>query len=113
MEALEGMSRSTGHRFALIDKLYMALAWGFGHGACHTVFFFLSLLPLTGGDGTFYPVQCPAMSLFLTGALLSLAFGMVLTCAMVVAVEGYHTGNIGYVAMAPAMHVTAALMVRG
>ncbi len=59
MIMLEDIARSSGHRFGMIDKLYMALAWGYGHGACHTIFFFLSFLPLTSGNGTFYISTCP------------------------------------------------------
>lgn len=79
MTTLEGISHSQGHRFSLLDKLYMGLAWGFGHGACHATFFFMSLLPLTTGSGTFYQAACPQFSMSLIGALYSLAFGMILT----------------------------------
>lgn len=70
LNTLDGMARASGHRFGLLDKLYMAVAWGYGHGACHAVFFFLSLLPLTTGEharedgwrvggGTGLGVLCP------------------------------------------------------
>lgn len=34
---LETVARETERRFGLLDKLYIALAWGFGHAACHSV----------------------------------------------------------------------------
>ena len=66
---LEGVARSNDTTFTLLDKLYLALGWGYGHGACHVVFFFLSMLPLTSSDGTYYLDTCPTMSFFLVGAL--------------------------------------------
>ncbi|KAG1652526.1 hypothetical protein FOA52_009225 [Chlamydomonas sp. UWO 241] len=126
---LEGIARDAGHRFALVDRLYMALAWGFGHAACHSIFFFLSFLPLVAGDGTYYLKDCTQMSMFLIGALYSLAFGMILTSSMVVAFEGYAHLKWGpgfasvatrpvepawrtwfHVLFAPVLHVTAALV---
>jgi anterior pharynx defective protein 1 len=52
------------------------------------------------------------MSLFLMGALYSLAFGMILSSIMVVAIEGYHTRNWLHIAYAPIVHFAAALVVR-
>jgi anterior pharynx defective protein 1 len=49
---LDSHARQSGHRFHLIDKLYLALGWGWGHGAAHVIFFYLSFLPLTTGNGT-------------------------------------------------------------
>uniref|UniRef100_A0A7R9YWL1 Uncharacterized protein n=1 Tax=Chlamydomonas euryale TaxID=1486919 RepID=A0A7R9YWL1_9CHLO len=86
---VERMAADAGHRFALVDRMYMALAWGFGHGACHSIFFFLSFLSLIVGDGTYYTEECGQMSVFLIGALYSVAFGMILTSSMVVTFEGY------------------------
>ena len=37
MIMLEGVANESGHRFGLLDKLYIALAWGFGHSVCHSV----------------------------------------------------------------------------
>ncbi len=51
-KVLEVHSRQFGLRFDLIDQLYMALGWGYGHGAAHVIFFVLSFLPITTGDGT-------------------------------------------------------------
>jgi hypothetical protein len=109
--SLELVARNRGHRISIIDKLYLALGWGYGHGACHVVFFFVSLLSLTTGEGTFYAESCPQMSIFLVSALHSLAFGMVLVAIMVVALEGYHTSSRWHVLYAPAMHLLCALVV--
>jgi anterior pharynx defective protein 1 len=83
MKMITVEAKQMGHRFILMDKLYLALGWGYGHGACHVIFFFLSFLGLTTGDGTLYLKQCPQMSFFLIGALYSLGMGMILTSGMV------------------------------
>jgi anterior pharynx defective protein 1 len=111
VSSLELVARNRGHRLSIIDKLYLALGWGYGHGACHVLFFFVSLLSLTTGEGTFYAESCPQMSIFLVSALHSLAFGMVLVAIMVVALEGYHTSSRWHVLYAPAMHLLCALLV--
>ncbi|GFR47451.1 hypothetical protein Agub_g9175 [Astrephomene gubernaculifera] len=110
VETLESMSRSSGHRFSQLDRLYMAMAWGYGHAACHAIFFFLSMLPLTVGDGTYYIDACPQMSIFLVGALYCLAFGMLLTCLMVVAFDGYMGRKPAHVGAAAVLHLGAALL---
>lgn len=111
MTVLKGMAAANGHRFWLVDQLYMALAWGFGHAACHTTFFFASLLPLTAGSGTFYLDTCPDMSLFLVGALYSLAFGMLLTSLMVIYLDGFESGNWLKILYVPVAHLGASLVV--
>lgn len=107
---LEKMAEDQHKSFNLIDKMYLGLAWGFGHAACHSVFFFLSMLPLTTGDGTYYNELCPQMSMFLVGALYSNGMGMVLTAIMVVALEGYHERSYFHIAYAPIMHLGASLL---
>lgn len=107
---LEKVARVKGHRFGMLDKLYLALAWGYGQSVCHTVFFYLSFLPLTTGSGTLYLSTCTQMSFFLVGALYSIAFGMLLSSIMVIFFDGLHTHNWFHVAYAPAMHITASLM---
>lgn len=51
------------------------------------------------------------MSIFLAGALYSLAFGMILTSIMIIAFEGYVNKRWWHIIYAPAMHFLAALMV--
>jgi anterior pharynx defective protein 1 len=77
----------------------------------HQIFFYLSFLPLTTGDGTFYLDVCPQMSLFLVGALYCIGFGMILSSITVVAFEGYQTKNWFYIAYAPILHFGASLTV--
>lgn len=113
LETLDKMARVTNHRFSLLDKLYMALAWGFGHGSCHAIFFFMSMLPLTTGSGTYYQDACPQMSMFLIGALYSIAFGMILTSVMVLALDGYATRNYAHIVTAGLLHAGAALLTLG
>ncbi|GIL51355.1 hypothetical protein Vafri_7357 [Volvox africanus] len=108
LEPLESMARSSGHRFSVLDKLYMALAWGYGHAASHAVFFFLSFLPLTADDGTYYNSACPQMSIFLVGALYSLSFGLILTSLMVIAFDGYMERNVLHIAVVPLLHMGAS-----
>lgn len=110
MVLLEATAREQGQRFVLLDKLYVALAWGYGHSVCHTVFFVLSFLGLTSGSGTYYIAACPQMSMFLIGALYSLAFGMILSSIMVISFEGLDSGNWIHVAAAPAVHLAASLV---
>ncbi|KAG2438950.1 hypothetical protein HYH02_010743 [Chlamydomonas schloesseri] len=110
LNTLDGMARASGHRFGLLDKLYMAVAWGYGHGACHAVFFFLSMLPLTTGDGTLYIAECPQMSVFLVGALYALAFGMILTSLTVIAFDGYMARNYVVVGAVAVLHWGAAFL---
>lgn len=110
-DVLGRMSRSSGHRFQAIDRLYLDLGWGYGHGAAHVVFFFVSLLPLTTGDGTWYNELCPEMNLFLVGALYSLGAGLSLPSLMVVGLEGWAQKKAWMVAFAPLMHLAMALTV--
>ncbi|KXZ49351.1 hypothetical protein GPECTOR_22g945 [Gonium pectorale] len=109
VQVLEGMARSSGHRFSALDKLYMATAWGYGHAACHAVFFFLSLLSLTTSDGTFYIDACPQMSIFLVGALYVLSFGLILTCLMVIFFDGFQSKTTAHIVAAPVLHMAAAM----
>lgn len=110
---LKGMAAANGHRFWLVDQLYMALAWGFGHAACHTTFFFASILPLTAGSGTYYIGACPEMSMFLIGALYSLAFGMLLTSLMVIFLDGMESRSWYKVTYVPVAHLGASMLVSG
>lgn len=107
---LEIQARASGQRFELVDKLYLALGWGWGHGAAHAIFFYLSFLPLTTSDATWYLDTCPRFSIFLAGAMYCLAFGMLLTSLMVIAWEGFHERHRLHVVYVPCMHLGAALL---
>lgn len=113
IRTLERHAGATGHRFDLADKLYIALGWGFGHGAAHAIFFYLSFLPLTTGSGTWYYDMCPDMSIFLSGALYCLGTCTTLVCLMVVALEGWHKGSVLHMVYAPVMHFAVALTTLG
>jgi hypothetical protein len=53
------MSAASGHAFTAVDKLYLALGWGYGQAAIHSLILFGSLLSLTAGHGTLYTAACP------------------------------------------------------
>ena len=110
---LQAQATVRSHCFNALDRLHLTLGWGYGHGAVHVVFFFLSLLPLTTGDGTWYNELCPAMNLFLVLALNSLGFGASLAALMVVALEGWAVREWQWVGYAPLMHLAMALVVSG
>eukprot|EP00798_Chlamydomonas_sp_ICE-L_P008408 gene8408-18301_t len=97
----------------MLDRMYLALGWGYGQGACHVVFLFASLLQLTSSSGTFYIDTCPDMSLFLVLALYSIAFGCLLPSLMVLYFEGCQSGNMFHMAAAPLLHFAAALLTVG
>jgi hypothetical protein len=105
------MSLRSGHAFTYSDHLHLALGWGVGHAACHALFFFASLLPLTTGDGSYYSDSCPGMSLFLVTALNSLGTSATLVAAMVVALDGWRRRGAVWMAYAPAVHLASALLV--
>jgi hypothetical protein len=107
---LEKQALAQNKRFNLIDKLYLAVAWGFGHSLCMSIFFFVSFLSLTTSNGTFYLDVCPQMSLFLVGSLYSISFGLILTSIAVISIQGFHTGNWLHVAYAPLAHMAASLI---
>lgn len=111
INTIEGMAQTSGHRFNYLDRLYLALGWGYGHGACHVVFFFASLLPLTTGNGTYYTDTCPHMSIFLISALNSLGFGATLAALMVISMDGWLSRSPLLIAYAPVMHLLSGLVV--
>lgn len=64
---------------SVADRFSLALSYGFSHGAAHSVFFFLSWLPLSLDSGTIYNPRCPRLSYFTVGALSTLGMSAVLT----------------------------------
>lgn len=107
------MSRRSGHAFTYSDHVHLALGWGAGHAACHALFLFASLLPLTAGDGSYYSDSCPWMSVFLVGALNCLGTCATLVAAMAVGIEGWRRRSAHHAAFAPAAHLASALLVGG
>jgi hypothetical protein len=110
--ALEAAARRRGHAFSYSDHIHLSLGWGAGHAACHALFFFASLLPLTTGGGSLYLPACPAMSVFTLSALNTLGASAALVAAMVVALEGWRRRRADEAAFAPAVHAAAGLLVR-
>lgn len=70
-----------------------------------------SWLPLFLGKGTLYLDECPQMSYFLAGALLTLAFNLLHTFSMVIAFDGLREGRRKQWAAVPVAHLGAALLV--
>eukprot|EP00873_Tetraselmis_striata_P039459 jgi/Tetstr1/459723/TSEL_005076.t1 len=95
------------------DQRELALGHGMGHGFAHSIFFFVSFLQLAAGDGTYYLPTCPSVSFFVATALNSLAFLLLHSFSMVVAFEGLTTRQPLLAGMAPALHMTAALLTLG
>ncbi|EIE26907.1 Aph-1, partial [Coccomyxa subellipsoidea C-169] len=104
-EKMEGAGRITRE-----DEQLLALAQGWAHGATHSLFFYYSWLPLFLGKGTFYLDECPQMSYFLAGALLTLAFNLLHTFSMVIAFDGLREGKRERWAAVPIAHLGAALL---
>ena len=68
------------------------------------------MLSLAASPGTLYLDACPQLSLTAATALCSLALSLLLTFAMVCSFHGLATRSAGYIALAPALHVAAALL---
>jgi hypothetical protein len=111
--ALEAAARRRGHAFSYSDHVHLSLGWGAGHAACHALFFFASLLPLTTGGGSLYLPACPAMSVFTLSAINTLGSSATLAAAMVVALEGWRRRRADEIVFAPAVHAAAGLLVGG
>ncbi|KAL2642087.1 hypothetical protein R1flu_009674 [Riccia fluitans] len=94
-------------RLHTVDKLEIALAFGFGHGLAHVIFFCLALLTPSFGPGTFYVPGCTQMSFFLMAALTGLSFLIIHTFSMVIAFDGHADGNKSQQIFAPGMHFLA------
>lgn len=109
-DALERIGRVGPHRLTVLDRLYLALSWGYGHGACQATFFFLSLVPLTTGGATYYLPTCPQMSVFVAQALNCLAFSMLLPSLTVVALDGYARRHQLHMVAPPLLHTGASLL---
>mmetsp|Transcript_20362 Transcript_20362/g.56735 ORF Transcript_20362/g.56735 Transcript_20362/m.56735 type:complete len:313 (+) Transcript_20362:87-1025(+) len=86
---LEQHASRLGHVLRRLDRIYLAMGWGLGHATVHALFFHASFLPLTVQGGTWYADSCPAMNVFLAGALLTLGFNFLLIALMVLALEGH------------------------
>jgi hypothetical protein len=93
---LRSLARARGDApLSALDRVWVSLAWGFGHAACHALFLYAYALPLAWGPGTYYAPQCPQMPVFLTGALVSLGGGAALLAAAAVGLEAWRGGGGG------------------
>ena len=111
LRVLDGIARDTGDApLALADRFGLALTHGLSHSATHSLFFFVSWLPLCLGDGTIYNDHCPAMSYYLVGALTTLAFAALLTGSMVLAIEGLERHALRPALTTSGLHLAAALL---
>lgn len=93
-DALEKIARHFGYRrVSSCDRMSMSLAWGFGQGVAHCIFFFASNAFLSQGPGTYYIDSCPHVPFFLATALTSLAFVAIHTAIMLLV--SYDHGPMG------------------
>lgn len=111
VNVLEKIARDeTGGSLTISDRFSLSLTHGFGHGAVHSLFFFVCWLPLSLGDGTIYLDTCPHMSYYLVGALSTLGFAALHTGSMVVAVDGLERRDLKQGLMPAGAHLAAALL---
>eukprot|EP00887_Chlorella_sp_A99_P004267 scaffold15.g4267.t1 len=112
--ALDSIARqSSDAPLSAADRFGLALAHGLSHGGTHSLFFFVSWLPLSLGDGTIYSEHCPRMSYYLVGALSTLGFAALLTAGMIVALEGLERRDPRPACGTAAAHLGAALLTLG
>ncbi|KAI0496271.1 hypothetical protein KFK09_022585 [Dendrobium nobile] len=96
--------------FWKLYKLLFCAAGGLGHGVAHGVFFCLSLLTPAFGGATYYVERCSHMPFFLISAIISLAFLLIHTFAMVIAFNGYAESRKSDQFFVPVIHMVAAIM---
>lgn len=114
LHMLERQARALGYaRLTAVDQLSLSLAAGLGHGAAHSLVFFLSVAPLALTPATHYSEQCPQMSLYLVAALCSLAFLLLHTFGAVVALAQHEPKHAWRRAFVPALHLLAGLLTLG
>lgn len=88
LEFVSGLQEHAGSELLPNDHFSLSLTHGLAHSIVHTLFFCISWLPLSLGDGTIYTASCPQMSYYLVCSLTTLGFSGILTGAMVIAFEG-------------------------
>lgn len=96
-----------------VDHISLALTYGFAHGLVHSLFMFVSWLPLCLGDATIYVSSCPQLSFFVVGAISTLAFAVLLTAGMVIAFELAASSKKGRAIIPSILHIIAALITLG
>ena len=110
LEFVSGLQEHAGAELLPNDHFSLSLTHGLAHSIVHTLFFCISWLPLSLGDGTIYSTHCPQMSYYLVSSLATLGFAGILTGAMVLAFEGMerHDWKRGIV-LPVGLHLVAAL----
>ncbi|GMH37823.1 hypothetical protein BSKO_05696 [Bryopsis sp. KO-2023] len=111
--SLSDVALKSGRTLSPSDILYIAAGFGFGQGVSHSLFFFVSLLPLIATDATIYIDSCDEMSYFLVSALTTLGFSLLHTCSTVVFFNGLAERRGLRIGGPPAMHLTASLITVG
>lgn len=107
---LADVANKSGHVLSPCDTLYVSLGLGFGHGASHSVFFFISILPLLASKATLYVDTCQDMSYFLVSALTTLGFGLLHTFSTIIFFDGLTEQKALRWSAPPVLHLLAALL---
>lgn len=110
---LADVANKSGHILSPCDTLYVSLGLGFGHGASHSVFFFVSILPLLASHGTLYVDTCADMSYFLVSSLTTLGFGLLHTFSTIIFFDGLTEQKALRWSVPPVLHLLAALLTLG
>lgn len=103
-------ARRPRRRITVDDKFHLALSMGYGHGLCHSFFFFVSNLPVARRGGTYYNEQCPSMNYFLASALMTLGMTLIHTYSMPLAICAWEEDQYqSRMIFAVLLHYAAAL----
>jgi anterior pharynx defective protein 1 len=111
LRALEAAAREAPHAGAALtaaDRFALSLTHGLAHAGVHSIFFFVSWLPLCLGDGTIYAATCPQLSYYLVAALSTLGLAGVLTGGMVICFEGLERKDYTQGVAPSLVHLAAA-----
>jgi gamma-secretase subunit APH-1 len=111
LEFVSGLEEHSGAELLPNDHFSLSLTHGLAHSIVHTLFFCISWLPLSLGDGTIYTATCPQMSYYLVCALTTLGFAGILTGGMVLAFEGMERQDLKRGALLPILlHVVGGVL---
>eukprot|EP01025_Chloroclados_australasicus_P039628 TRINITY_DN4111_c0_g1_i1.p1 TRINITY_DN4111_c0_g1~~TRINITY_DN4111_c0_g1_i1.p1 ORF type:complete len:241 (-),score=10.73 TRINITY_DN4111_c0_g1_i1:267-989(-) len=102
--------QSGGSHLSNHNKHQLAFAWGYGHGAAHTIFLFVSFLGIAFNKGHVYVPQCSEMSVLVVTGLLTLGMFMINSFGTVVYFWGWSTKNWVAVGGIPILHLVAGLL---
>jgi anterior pharynx defective protein 1 len=110
LEFLSTLEEHAGSELLPNDHFSLSLTHGLAHSIVHSLFFCISWLPLSLGDGTIYSASCPQMSYYLVCSLTTLGFSGILTGAMILAFEGMERQDWKRGAVLPvALHLLGGL----